>query len=82
MSVTQTAVKEVIPEVGGNFTLDANVIRGAYEVLDVLHPTEYNFRVAEGSADFAGLQLWHCTVDTSGTNRCGIDRWYNFVILS
>jgi hypothetical protein len=28
MPATETAVKEVIPEVGGNFTLDENVIRG------------------------------------------------------
>jgi hypothetical protein len=28
MPATETAVKEVIPEVGGNFALDENVIRG------------------------------------------------------
>ena len=32
MSATQTAVKEVIPEVGGNFTLDDNVIKRAHKV--------------------------------------------------
>ena len=32
MAATQTAVKEVIREVGGNFTLDDNVIKGTHEL--------------------------------------------------
>ena len=33
MDVTQTSVKEVIPDVGGRFSLDENVVKGLYTSL-------------------------------------------------
>jgi hypothetical protein len=80
MGDTQTSVREVIPEIGGNFELDQSVLNGSC-LFQLFSGADGQASFTSGRPPYRSNELWHSCLDQSSTRVCCPSRWLLKILL-
>lgn len=84
MTETQSSVKDVIPDIGGSFTLDANVIKGRSKTetpCPRLYLAQSPDSIARQLPGSGGQQLWDVGLDSHSSYNSRAPGWKTEVVL-